>query len=172
MKTFYLLMIIAGLLLVLGAAIVRRDAKSGAPVQTSGTAAPGAAPDHAAADAKAVAASAAPVNNGRAAAPAPSFDGGAVPPAPPSRKGTETVVNAENSGKMMNEREAIAAARKACEKLINIPADAPVKVSLKDGRYEVIFVQVLPPGVRGGDYHAKVILDASTGKVIQLLAGS
>jgi len=58
--------------------------------------------------------------------------------------------------------------------LITIPDDAPIEIVFrsKTNRYVVQFKTELPPGIRGADYHAQVTLDATTGKVIQVWAGS
>ena len=51
--------------------------------------------------------------------------------------------------------------------------NAPVEVSLDTERneYVVIFRTVLPPNSTGSDYHAKITIDASTGKVKRKLGG-
>ncbi|HLX64569.1 MAG TPA: hypothetical protein VKX17_25070 [Planctomycetota bacterium] len=73
---------------------------------------------------------------------------------------------------MIEAQQAIALARKACEGKVELPADAPVKVLVEGGNYIVIFLQRHPPGELGADYHARVTIDAASGKVIQILAGS
>ena len=45
-------------------------------------------------------------------------------------------------------------------------------MELLGGNYIVTFVNVLPPGMLGADYAARVTIDAKTGMVEKILAGS
>ncbi|MCW1914889.1 hypothetical protein OJ996_14975 [Luteolibacter sp. GHJ8] len=69
----------------------------------------------------------------------------------------------------MTREKAIESARAACAGKVAVPESAPVRVSEANGKVTVIFVQELPPGALGGDYHAKVTLDATSGEVIEIL---
>lgn len=71
-------------------------------------------------------------------------------------------------------KSAVETARKYCQGKLSIPDDCPVRVGVEKGRYVVTFVYVLPPGrlFPAPDYHAQVTIDADTGKVVKILAGS
>lgn len=69
----------------------------------------------------------------------------------------------------MTREKAIESARAACVGKVAVPENAPVRVSEADGKVTVIFVQELPPGALGGDYHAKVTMNATSGEVIEIL---
>jgi hypothetical protein len=45
-------------------------------------------------------------------------------------------------------------------------------VLLRGDHYAVTFPTVLPPGVRGADYVAKVTLHGRTGEILDVLVGS
>lgn len=53
----------------------------------------------------------------------------------------------------------------------NIPPDAPIGVTLSGSRYTVTFFTVMQEGLRQGDYHAQVALDATSGAVFSVFAG-
>ena len=73
---------------------------------------------------------------------------------------------------MITRTEALDIARKAIEGSVVPQAGAPVDVQLADGRYTVVFTHILPPGTRGPDYDARVTIEASSGKVLEILGGS
>ena len=95
--------------------------------------------------------------------PNPSPDVPANPDNPPATATTPP------SPSMISNEKAIELARKACEGKVNIPANAETRVIARDGTTTVFFLQKLPPGTLGGDYHAKVDLDSKTGKVTGIL---
>ena len=66
-------------------------------------------------------------------------------------------------------QKAVALAKKAIEKDVSCPPDTPIEVENKGSRVVVTFKTRLPPGTRGPDYHARVTLDAATGRVLQVL---
>lgn len=72
---------------------------------------------------------------------------------------------------MISEEGAVHLAREAVEGAVDVPADAPVRVTNEAGVVVVVFATDLPEGVRGPDYHARVTLDAETGDVIDVLGG-
>jgi predicted small secreted protein len=53
---------------------------------------------------------------------------------------------------------------------ITIPPECKPAVSLQDDKYIVTYPFALPPGWRGPDYHARVVVDAQTGSVLEVLA--
>ena len=69
-----------------------------------------------------------------------------------------------------SKEEVIPIAQKAHN--MNYDKSKPLEVYLDEGTYTVIFSNKLTPGARVGDYAAKVKIDAKTGKVLQVLAGS
>ena len=91
----------------------------------------------------------------------PAAAGTPVKPALPSSDSTPLTT--------MTREKAIETARAACAGKVAIPENAPVRISEADGKVTVIFVQELPPGALGGDYHAKVTLDATSGEVMEIL---
>jgi hypothetical protein len=72
----------------------------------------------------------------------------------------------------MTESQAIAKARQAIAGKITPQDGAPVQILRVDGNYVVTFVHVNPVGTRGPDFEARVHIDAETGEVVGLLAGS
>ncbi len=88
---------------------------------------------------------------------------------PPGKESKEL---AEREKEILTKEQAIAAARMAWGK--EVPEGTPIDVTLNPDRteYTVVFKTNFPPGTRGADYHAKVVLEATTGKVKQLLVGS
>ena len=66
---------------------------------------------------------------------------------------------------------AIEIARAALPGKVDLPRDARANVERRGDRYVVTFPVTLPPGVRGADYHARVTVDAVTGKVVEILGG-
>jgi hypothetical protein len=73
--------------------------------------------------------------------------------------------------KMLTESEAINIAKRTIKGKA-IPQDgSPITAELKDSTYVVTFVHINPPGVKGADYDARILLDATTGEVKQLLLG-
>jgi uncharacterized membrane protein YkoI len=73
---------------------------------------------------------------------------------------------------MITRAEAVDIARKAIEGKVTLQSGSPIEVDLKDDRFTVVFVHLLPPGTRGPDYDAKVTIDASSGEVLSLLGSS
>jgi len=74
---------------------------------------------------------------------------------------------------MITETEALAIARKAIEGKIEPEKGAPVKVEQQGDHYVVTFTHIpSSPNERGPDYAAQVTLDARTGKVLKVYAGS
>lgn len=72
----------------------------------------------------------------------------------------------------IDEKHAITLARQAVEGKISIPADAAVTAIEQEGRWTVTFKMELEPGVRGPDYHARVVLDAHSGEILEILGPS
>ena len=73
---------------------------------------------------------------------------------------------------MITRDEAIEIAKKAIEDGIATVPDAPIEVAYQDDQAIVTFVCILPPGTRGPDYDAQVTMDACSGEVLEVLAGS
>ena len=71
----------------------------------------------------------------------------------------------------LSEAEAIRIAKGAIGEL-ELQKGAPIEVNLRDGHYEVIFANVLPPPTFGSDFAAKVTIDASSGKVLDSIMGA
>ncbi|MFA5141191.1 MAG: PepSY domain-containing protein [Elusimicrobiota bacterium] len=66
-------------------------------------------------------------------------------------------------------QKAIALAKEAVEKDVRYPPDTPIEVESKGARIIVTFKTRLHPNTLGPDYHARVTLDAATGRVLQVL---
>ena len=71
---------------------------------------------------------------------------------------------------LITDQEAIQIAKIACKGKVNVPPDAPIDVKLQGSKYTVIFKILWAKGVRGGDYHAKVVIDAKSKKVLEILS--
>jgi hypothetical protein len=71
-----------------------------------------------------------------------------------------------------DEAEAHRIARAALAGLIELEQDGPVTVQRRGRHWVVEFGYENPPGVRGPDFEARVTLDADTGEVVEVLAGS
>jgi hypothetical protein len=82
---------------------------------------------------------------------------------------SETKVEANVVG---SKEAAEAWAREKLRGKLNVPDDCPTIVVEKNGKYEVTFLCVTAADTLGADYHAKVTLDAKTGAVLEILAGS
>lgn len=55
---------------------------------------------------------------------------------------------------------------------IAIPPEVKPIIEENEDTYIVIFPTNLEPGVRGPDYHAKVVINKNTKKIIKVLVGS
>jgi len=75
----------------------------------------------------------------------------------------------EVTEQLIAENEAIELAKKACIGRLEVPPDAPVVVELKDKVYIVTFKTQWPKGTLGGDYYARVSVDAASGEVLEIL---
>lgn len=53
----------------------------------------------------------------------------------------------------------------------NLPIDAPIGITLSGSRYTVTFFTVMQESLRQGDYHAQIVLDATSGTVFSVFAG-
>ncbi len=62
--------------------------------------------------------------------------------------------------------------KKAIEGGIKPQENSPIEAELRDDRYVVTFVCIWPPETLGPDYSAKVTIDARSGEVLEILAGS
>lgn len=79
--------------------------------------------------------------------------------------------NQHRQNKNISEDEAIAIALKA--NMLNYDKSGKIKISLKDGVYTVTLPSPpLPPNSLGPDFAAKVEIDAKSGKVLSIMAGS
>lgn len=70
-----------------------------------------------------------------------------------------------------SDAQAIALARQACAGKVAVPADVEPSVARRGDMVVVTFPTSLPPGTRGADYHARVTIDTSTGRVVEVLGG-
>jgi Peptidase propeptide and YPEB domain len=77
----------------------------------------------------------------------------------------------EKAAKMITESKAIEIAEATIKGKVTTQKDSPTTAVLKDGKYTVTFVYITPPGVKGPDYDARVVIDASTGEVKEFLVG-
>lgn len=73
---------------------------------------------------------------------------------------------------MIDRQAAIDIARAASQGVLEVPLNAPVEVEEADDALVVSFLAQNPPGVRGPDFHARVRLDAESGEVLEIVAGS
>lgn len=67
------------------------------------------------------------------------------------------------------EMKIINKAFEAIRDTISVPEGAKVLIQLEKDRYIVIFDNRLPEGVFGGDYSAKVTIDAKSGEILEIL---
>lgn len=74
-----------------------------------------------------------------------------------------------SSAPRISRKRAIAAARKAIRGKVSLPKGTPIDVQDEGAAVIVTFKTVLKPGTLGADYHARVTLDAKTGKVLKIL---
>lgn len=75
----------------------------------------------------------------------------------------------------LDHEAAVAVARTALAALegkLKVPSNASIEVRRANAKNVTTFKITLPPGVRGGDYAAKVTTDAKTGQILEILAGS
>lgn len=70
---------------------------------------------------------------------------------------------------MLSEDEAVAQAREAVAGVADVPDDVAGEVTKQ---LVVTFPWEHPPGELGSDYHARVVLDAQTGEVLQVLGAA
>ena len=56
--------------------------------------------------------------------------------------------------------------------MMNYDKSQEIRIYLAGGIYTIIFPIKLPPGALGPDYAAKIEIDAKSGKVISVMAGS
>jgi hypothetical protein len=68
--------------------------------------------------------------------------------------------------------EAVELARRALEGKLEVHEGEPVTMDVPEGRVVVTFIHVNPRLMPGPDYDARVTLDAATGEVLEILAGS
>lgn len=66
--------------------------------------------------------------------------------------------------------DAIRLSREACDGKVDIPADAQPVVTETNGNFVVTFPQPWQPGVRHGDYYARMTIQKASGKIIEILA--
>ena len=80
----------------------------------------------------------------------------------------------DDNDQVLAEDAAIRIARQACRGVLNIPKSCPIKVQRIGERIVVTFVWLWPPDntVDGPDYHARVTMNAKSGDIIEVLAGS
>jgi uncharacterized membrane protein YkoI len=67
---------------------------------------------------------------------------------------------------------AIKIAKKAIAGKVERQEGSQIEVILHTDRYTIIFEYLNPPGVRGPDYDAKVMINAKTGEVLEILGGT
>lgn len=72
----------------------------------------------------------------------------------------------------MSDDEAIAAARTALAGRVNPQAGGPIRVTREGQRISVEFGRHDPPGTRGPDFDARVVVDAGSGRILSVLGGS
>jgi hypothetical protein len=72
---------------------------------------------------------------------------------------------------MISDEDAVALARRAISGVADVPSDAKTRVISRDGIATVFFLNDLPPGTLGSDFHVKVELDSTTGQTIRILGG-
>lgn len=72
---------------------------------------------------------------------------------------------------VLSDARAIDLARQACTNRVAIPPGVVPAVERSGDRVVVTFPTTLAPGTRGADYHARVTLDAASGRVIEILGG-
>ena len=70
----------------------------------------------------------------------------------------------------ISKEKALEIARKV--NMMNYDKSQEVRIYLKGGVYTIIFPIKLPPGALGPDYAAKIEINAKSGKVISVMAGS
>ena len=70
----------------------------------------------------------------------------------------------------ISREKALEIARKA--NMMNYDKSQEIRIYLAGGIYTIIFPIKLPPGALGPDYAAKIEIDAKSGKVISVMAGS
>lgn len=73
---------------------------------------------------------------------------------------------------MITQTEAIEIARKEILGKIEIEENAPVTAELENNQYIVTFGCNLPPDTLGPDYAARVTINAVSGKIMNVLAGT
>ena len=73
---------------------------------------------------------------------------------------------------MISDDDAIAAARAALVGRVNPQPGGPIRVLREAGRISIEFGRNDPPGTRGPDFDARVVLDVGSGSVISVLGGS
>lgn len=72
----------------------------------------------------------------------------------------------------LTDAQALAIARQAIAGKASPAPGAPVEIARADGRITVTFVHETPPNMLGADYDARVVIDAASGDVLQLLVGA
>ena len=76
------------------------------------------------------------------------------------------------SPEMISKEEALDIAKKRIHRHADYVKSLAIRVELQGAVYIVTFPFYLPPGTRGPDYAARVWIDAKTGAVLKILAGS
>lgn len=72
----------------------------------------------------------------------------------------------------LSDTQALAIARGAISGIARPAPDAPIDISRTPGRITVTFVHETPAHMLGADYEARVVIDAVSGTVLQLLVGA
>jgi len=72
---------------------------------------------------------------------------------------------------MITESDAIDIAKKTIKSKATPQDGSPITSELKDNTYIITFIHKNPPGVKGADYDARVVIDVTTGEVKQFLVG-
>lgn len=105
------------------------------------------------------------------------FPEGNLPPTQGDRAASEGRVPASDSdvpapeGARISSEWAVEAARSAAREHVEVSEDAEVRIEEADDTVAVEFLRTNAPGERGPDYEARVLLDARTGEVVQILGG-
>jgi hypothetical protein len=73
---------------------------------------------------------------------------------------------------MVTQPEALKIACRAIAHAVDRSRGGPVRIDVEPGRYVVTFNRSDPPGFRGPDYDARVVIDAATGEVLEVLVAS
>jgi len=72
----------------------------------------------------------------------------------------------------LSNTQALAIAREAIAGKARPALGAPIDITRTEGRITVTFVHETPAHMLGADYDARVVIDAASGAVLQLLVGA